>query len=316
MESNFNYLTSLKNWLRCNYARIKLASPLNQYPLQKGEQIHSFFIIGSGRCGTTLLRRILFAHPDVCIPPETYVLHKCIHHFLIYNNMPWDQLVSLILSTLEYHPKYSGINISLRPLTNELYNTSKKDRSLAYILDRFYHYYAEKNKLSCVIWGDKTPKNTYHLELINRVFPQAKYIHLVRHGVDVVDSYLRAGLRQDLDYTAKKWKKAVQLAQSFGAMHPNRYIELRYENLVQDPGIWTKEICNFLGIEYIEDLVHKSQDVTDKMGDVQKYDHLSSVEKAVTTERIGIGKDSLSKNQLDRLYVIIGDTLDELGYER
>ena len=44
------------------------------YPLHRSEDIHPFFIIGPDRSGNTLMRRVLEAHEDVHIPPESYVL--------------------------------------------------------------------------------------------------------------------------------------------------------------------------------------------------------------------------------------------------
>ena len=71
------------------------------------------------------------------------------------------------------------------------------------------------------IWGDKSPKNTYKLDDIHSVFPNAKYIHIIRHGADVVHSFLKSGLRNDLVQTAYKWQRAVNLAQKFGSDHPD-----------------------------------------------------------------------------------------------
>lgn len=310
-----NIKKSIKQLIKKAHIKFKIAVPMGGYPLHKNQPINPFFIIGSGRSGTTLLRRILIYHPKVCIPPETYVLDKCINQFALYNNLPWDHLVNLTLSTLEYHPNFSSFNITLRPLVNELYTTPKENRSLAHILDRFYHYYADELDLSCTIWGDKTPRNTYHLGLIHSVFPNAKYIHLIRHGIDVVYSYLRTGLRHGLVETAKRWENEIKLAQSFGINHPTQYIEVHYEELVKDPVEWIHKICNFLDIKYIEGMIKSSHTLTEQMGDVPKYDHFSKVQNPITTDHIGKGAESLSKEQIEVLKGIIGNTIRELGYK-
>lgn len=314
-----NYLkwnqASLKQTIKDFLLRIKIAQPLGGYPLNRNEFIKSFFIIGSGRCGTTLLRKILFSHPDICIPPETYVLHKCIKLYRVHNNLQWNNLVNLVLSTLEYHPKFTAFDLSLRPLAEELIHRDDSERSLALILDRFYHFYADEKEISCVLWGDKTPKNTLHLGLIDSVFPDAKYIHLIRHGADVVHSYLTTGLRTDLIYTAKQWEKAVRLAQTFGAKHPAQYFEVRYENLVNAPEKITRDICDFLDIEYLDEMIQDSEMINKKMGDVPMYKHFSSVMNPITTETIGKGIRSLSNQQIETLRETIGSCLEDLGYE-
>jgi len=90
----------LKKALKNILFKLKLSKPFGGYPLHKDEKISPFFIIGSGRCGTTLMRRILITHPDICIPPETFVLSQWISLYQRYNNTNWKDLVYRILSTL------------------------------------------------------------------------------------------------------------------------------------------------------------------------------------------------------------------------
>jgi hypothetical protein len=153
MDMNFSskIQESVKQSIKELLLRIKFSQPLVGYPLHINELINPFFSIGSGRCGTTLLRKILFSHPDIYIPPETYVLHKCIKLFRVHNNLQWNNLVNLILSTLEYHPKFTAFDLSLRPLAEELTHIDNSERSLALILDRLYHFYADEKEISCVL---------------------------------------------------------------------------------------------------------------------------------------------------------------------
>lgn len=315
MEAITQYKQRLKQIGKDNFKRLQIASPFGGHSLHKNESIFPFFIIGTGRCGTTLLRRILFSYPDICIPPETYVFPECIQLFREYKNLPWDDLVYLILSTIEYHPKFVAFDISLRSLAQELIAVPENKRSLAMILDRFIRYYAEKKKFQCTRWGDKTPKNTWHLESINTVFPNGKYIHLIRHGADVVESYLRTRLQVGLEHSASRWKRTVQAARTFGVNHPAQYLEVHYESLVRNPQESFRKICEFLDIEYLEDQIAKSQIVTKEMGDVAIYDHFSSVSQSISTKHIGKWKNAFSNAQIEELRILIGTELEELGYK-
>ena len=73
-------------------------------PLHDEARYRPFFIIGSGRCGTTLLRAMLQTHPTVHIPPETYSLGQIIQEYPRYSRLPWDELLRLILTRFEYNP--------------------------------------------------------------------------------------------------------------------------------------------------------------------------------------------------------------------
>ncbi len=68
-----------------------------------------------------------------------------------------------------------------------------RERSLAFIIDRLYRCHAELSGKSIAKWGDKTPANVYSMAEIIAVFPQAKFVHLVRNGLDVVPSMLLQG---------------------------------------------------------------------------------------------------------------------------
>lgn len=315
MNSTRPYNQQLKQLVKDNLTRLKISSPFGGHALHRNEAIFPFFIIGSGRCGTTLLRRILFAYPDICIPPETYVFPKCITLFQKYKNAPWHEIVHLILSTIEYHPKFIAFDISLRPLAQELIHVPKNKRSLATILDRFMRYYAKEKNLPCAKWGDKTPKNTWHLEAIHNVFPNSKYIHLIRHGADVVESYLRTGLHVGLEHSAKRWKGSIKKAQAFGIKHPNQYLEIHYETLVEQPQESLKKISDFLAIDYLAETIENSQKATNQMGDVTMYDHFSSVSKPVSTKHIGKWKEAFSDAEIKKLRTLIGPELESLGYQ-
>jgi len=201
--------------------------PFIGYPLNRKENYNPFFIIGSGRSGNTLLRRILHANEHLFIPPETYVLGKIIKLFRQNKNLSWRNLVYLILSHFEFHKEFDTFNISLRPLAERLIRLPKEKRSLAYIINSFYQFYAEEKDLSGKRWGDKTPVNTFHLERIYSVFPDAQFIHIIRDGCDVVWSYFEKGIYNSIELAAKRWLISIKLSKNFGAKHPQQYFELK-----------------------------------------------------------------------------------------
>ena len=107
----------------------------------------------------------------------------------------------------------------------------------------------------------------------------------------------------------------MQSAQSFGSEHPAQYLEIRYENLVNKPEKTTKEICNFLEIDYSDKMILDSEAINKKMGELPMYKHFSSVMNPITTETIGKGVRSLSNRQIEILREIIGPCLENLGYK-
>jgi len=295
---------------------LKRGIPFTGCPINRGESFQPFFIVGSGRSGNTLLRRILYAHPDVHIPPETFVLGDTVRLFRQYRNMNWPNLVYFVLAQFEFYPEFETFEVSLRPLAQQLLHAPESSRSLAFILDSLYRYHAEKRGkgTTCKRWGDKTPLNTLVLERIFSVFPDAQFIHMVRDGVDVVASYLEANLYSNIESAAQRWTDSVRAANEFARHHPDNCLELRYETLARDTATTASKVCGFLNIEYNSGMI-ESHEFVERMGDVAMRQHHSTVGQPIVSNRIGRGRQRFSDEEREQLQEIMGLELARLGYE-
>jgi hypothetical protein len=109
-------------------------------------------------------------------------------------------------------------------------------------------------------WGDKTPMYMSRLGLLERLFPQARYVHVVRDGRDAARSFLEmpGGLvteswahPRDVAGFACQWRTEVRAARALGRrLGPERYHELRYEELAADPGRALRAVAGFAGLEF------------------------------------------------------------------
>nr|MDJ0840996.1 sulfotransferase [Acidobacteriota bacterium] len=237
-------------WIRCldMLGRLKRGLPFGGYPLHLNEDLRPFFIIGSGRSGTTLLRRILTSRPDCHIPPETYVLPVVIREYRTHARANWQTLVRLVSARFEYHPEFAKMKACLQIIVPDLVDIPKEQRSLAFIIDRIYLSLAEQAGSPCRIWGDKTPNNTYHLDRIRLLFPKARFIHMIRDACDVAVSMVTMGRYETLAESAERWRTTVKLSLDFMRRYPDQVIQVRYEDLVSKPTDETRRICEFLGL--------------------------------------------------------------------
>lgn len=125
-------------------------------------------------------------------------------------------------------------------------------------------------------WGWKDPRNTYTLRLWLDLFPQAKVVHIYRHGVDVAQSLKR---RAEKLFTASRdksfcvdwlrvrpreatntirclqleggfslWEEYMAEAQRQVAKLGERALEIRYETLLEDPPPWLGKLTGFCGL--------------------------------------------------------------------
>ncbi|TYP95628.1 Sulfotransferase family protein [Fodinibius salinus] len=293
--------------------RIRNKFYFNTISLHENEDFSPFFIVGSGRSGNTLLRRILVSQEGIVIPPESYVLGKITQLHAVHKNLAWDEYVNLILSTFEYHPEFYTFEIeTLADLALELKALESDEQSLAKVINQFYEFYARKKGIPLIRWGDKTPLNAMYVYELKKMFPKAQFVHIIRDGIDVVNSYVKAGLYEDLDMAALRWKQSVKYLQKFGNKYPKDYYELTYESMVSNPEQTVERVCHFLGIDFMSEKIAKFNQQGD-LGDTKYHAHHKKVHKPINTDSIGKGRKELQESELEKVKYL-NNLLSKLDY--
>lgn len=303
-------LDAVKDHLR---GRLRiLARP---WPVAATAPVRCFFIIGSGRNGSTLLRRMLMSAPEIHIPPENHVLGTMTACYRSYGFLPWRDLVNLSLGIFATHQEFVHFQLQLFPVKEKLLRLPPERRSLGDLIDVLYRQHAVSvGRPEPQIWGDKSPTSTIHVHRLARAFPQAKFIHLIRHGIDVAYSFDRAGLL-DLYDAATTWADRTRAAREFCARHPERSLTVRYEDLVREPEAVIATIAEFLWDLHPTRFDTGATDHVKEMGDVPALAHLARVREAITAASIGKARRELPANDLNRLHELLGPELVALGYE-
>ena len=185
------------------------------------------FIVGCQRSGTTLLRLILDAHPRLSVGPESRFL---------------DDLAKI--TGEDWH------RIEPYGVPREFFN----DR-FAQLFHDFQMDYAQRRGKQR--WGDKSPRYTLQLPYLSELFPNSQVIHVIRDGRDVVSSHRqRWGYASAYKATAK-WQRYIEAARAAGAdLGPERFVEVRYENLVSQPETELRALLAFLGEPWDDAVLH------------------------------------------------------------
>ena len=205
-------------------------------------------VLGVRRSGTTLLRVILDRNPELAVPDESYFVPQLArrHRTPVDPGAFADDLRRLP-TLVEWGLSPTSVEMRLRPgmTTGEA------------IGEVFAAYAAARGKPR---WGDKTPLYMQHLDVLERLFPDARYIHLIRDGRDAALSFLSvpAGLMtegwghpRDAAGFACQWATEVADARALGARVGHvRYHELRYEALVAEPEREVRAVCAFAALEF------------------------------------------------------------------
>jgi len=313
-----NHLAS-QEWVNAIYDycfMIKVANPFNRFPLTSGiEHDRCFFIIGSGRSGNTLVRRVLTSSERIHIPPETYVLGTAIKTFMRLSWLSWPDVCMAVFAHFVFHPEFETFMApDISVFMNQVLNLPKDKRTLANALSIFYRWHAwVEGKTEIFAWGDKTPLNVFSLWSINKVFPNAKYIFMTRDPFDVVNSYINTGLYKSYEKAAIRWVSANKACLSFEKKASNRVLRMSYENFCRQPQEQTKKICNFLGIRF-EGKMLDPNTTEHRLGDVGIREHHARVLRAIDLESIGKGKTEIKPRHMELVNRLCSPVAARLGY--
>ena len=267
-----------------------------------------FFILGSGRNGSTLLASTLSQYQNIHIPPEQFVLPYAIMKFRLFNFFSWKRLMKIIWS--DY--KKSGNTTNWKFYKSDL----RESKSLRGILDKIYSSSTNKK---FKIWGDKTPQNTYFIKHIFPVYPHAKYVFIIRDGRDVVNSLVKM-MRVNKKYQSYTEHNLLQKATNLWNESVNVYewlkdkganlLLVRYEDFTSYPNQTINKLSSFLNV----DLGNIQEVEKAKSMGVNKMAHHQNLSKPISTDSIGKWRSELSKEHLTLIQPLIEEKLKKFNY--
>lgn len=210
-------------------------------------------VLGVRRSGTTLLRVMLDRSPNIAIPDESYFIPQLAHrhHGTVDPDAFLDD-VRRLRTLVDWGVPVEAVAERMRP-----------GMTTGQAIGAIFSTYAALRGKSR--WGDKTPLYMQYLPLLERTFPDALFVHLVRDGRDAALSFLSVppgimtegwGHPHDAAGFARLWRAEVAAARRLGRrVGPNRYLELRYEDLVRDAAGELCRVCTFAGLPYDEGML-------------------------------------------------------------
>ncbi len=208
-----------------------------------------FFIVGTGRSGTTLLQAMLSSHPRLAIPEETHFFSKFDPALGFADPLRPEQTDAYLRRCLSVpHLRDSGITESM--LRERLAAGPNDARSIFLWIMRILTPQAGDQRL-----GEKTPIHERHVARIRELFPRAKFIHIYRDPRDTVASLMKmpwaGGAGQSVRRIARRCAQTYETMARWrttlgdGAVH-----EVRYESLIDDPEGTLRTLCGFLAEPY------------------------------------------------------------------
>jgi Sulfotransferase family len=280
------------------------------------------FVVGVGRSGTTLLRLMLDAHPELAMPPETGFVPDLIAAARVDGATPED-----LLTAVTSHRKWGDFGIEPEELRAR-WAALEPIRARS-ALRAFFELYAEKQGKPR--WGDKTPGYTMHMRQIAKTLPEARFVHVIRDGRAVAHSRITSlSLREvPMEQAARRWRKRVRHARKQGE-RLDHYLEIRYESLVTEPEATLRSVCDFIELDWDpvmlayhqrseERLAELDRDIPAWEGKLARSAESRMALHTQTTKppdpaRIDRWRGEMSAADLVTFESIAGDLLTDLGY--
>jgi hypothetical protein len=244
----------------------------------------AFFVVGTGRCGTNLFRTILLAHADVYVARETHWIPHLVERFGdravafsdIYDEVQRVYMPNGITAFDRIARQHQTSGPELWAHFQRL-QPAETTGTIADFMSAYYALLAELN--GTAICGDKTPDYGVHMTSLAALWPQTRFIHIYRDGRDVALSMRKvrtfqhlvaAGKRdwlelavdrkfeEDAEATERElplagffelWRRRFTAIRAESRLLPeDRYLEVRYEELLSSPGPVLDAIGRFSGI--------------------------------------------------------------------
>jgi hypothetical protein len=276
------------------------------------------FIVGCSRSGTTLLRRIVDAHPDIAITRETHWITQLLEEDGFSPDAP---VTHELLSRLCTYRKFTRMGVDRAELDRLV--SREEPASYAELVIVIFDLYGQAQGKRLV--GDKVPAYVQSIALLHRLWPGARFVHLIRDGRDVCLSLLGWGREErfakrfpttwaedPLSTMALLWEQLVRLGREAGAELPaGLYRELRYEQLVADPARECEALCDFLRVPFDERMLSFHEGRT-------RDDPRLSAKRAwrPITPGLRSWRSEMPPPDLERFEAAAGKLLHELGYPR
>lgn len=274
-----------------------------------------FFIVGCQKSGTTWLEHLLNGHPNITCRGEA-----------IFGNVLRPALANM-LAVYNQHSEKRNKQVGTKGREMQ-FNEAQLDYLFMTAAALMMSNWIGQKDVRVI--GEKTPEHAVLIPLLDKYFPRAKFIHIIRDGRDVAVSGWFHNLRHSGDafrarfpdmpsyiryLVDEHWKPYISKARDFAAAAPDRYFEIRYEDLHDKPGPTVAAMLRFLGVDDSESAVAACMDAgsferLSKGRAAGEEDKSSFFRKGVA----GDWRNHLDAAAIDAFMLAGGDFLRELGY--
>lgn len=271
--------------------------------------VKTIFIGGCPRSGTTMLGSILGSAAGCIATPESQFKQT----IPVALNARWQDGMKKkeFYAALQKNFRFKLWEITVPEIDlPDVLNSDDYRKALLSLVD----CYARKgNKKNWQCWIDHTPLNIQRPLILMKTFSEAKFIHVVRDPRAVAASILPLdwGPHSAMD-AAHFWAQRISFGQALESAHPDKCMRVYYEDILTSHGETIKQVCDFCGIEFEENML-KGRDL--RIPNYTKKQH-QLVGSMPDPSRLNAWQDVLDIWQIAVIEEIVGDLMELMGYKK
>lgn len=269
--------------------------------------------VGCGRSGTTLVRAIFDSHSQLAVTHHAQFLVAMGRRKNLYESRTGLDSERFLADLFASH-RFGHLQLSHDEVRASL-ATPVPD--LASGLRRVLGLYAEHQGKPR--YADKTPGHVTRIPLLAELFAEARFVHIIRDGRNSWVGYRDRGFGpKTVADAAFNWKSRVLRGRRAGlALGPQRYLEVRYEELVERPAESLDPVCRFLDLAFEPEMLDyhaRAATVLAGLESAERKDFENLFRPL--TKGMRDWSTEMSPEEQATFDAIAGDLLADLGYER
>ncbi len=261
------------------------------------------------------MRSLFDAHPQVIIPLESRFVQFLYYKYPLQKKWTSETAMRTI-QDLEH--SFEPPSLHKENLKKQIENHAP-DFSFGKICKLIYlntHTEFPKEEIHAI--GDKNPRYTFFIPQLLRIFPNAKFIHLVRDYRDNITAIQRAGSHikesGNIYFSMGRWKLYNRFVAKSQKLFPDKFYTVRFEDLIADPEKTMKNLCKFLTLKFKPEMLNYHKRI-DKYFEEDGFNALhKSLKTPFDQSKIGEWKSILPQQKVIRCEILAGNFPKKYGY--
>ena len=277
-----------------------------------------FFIFYDARSGSTYFAKCLAERAKVCIPPETNFVTYIISQYGT-KDITSKSDIQFLCDIIGRDRKFRDWQLNIKEIQSHTEEQLKLNQKLSPrdffgIILRLYGEQFENDQFSR--FGFKKGSYISFFQELKEIFPNTKFVHLIRDGRAVFNSkkhnaYSVTGqpFETNPSQAAQTWKQTIKLSRQIHNLYPKDSLIIHYEKLIQNPDLTLNKVVDFLNINPIESVCFTQYTVPERYGKLH-----NNIEKKPLKSRMDSWKTSLNLQEIEQYELVAGEILKQEGY--